>query len=347
MQRTIDFDYVILRNHADYGHLRSIEGRSPSVRMDDGGEIKTSFSGDFLEPDFEVNWLTDELQPRLIINGVSHNLGIFLPATVRRIQTEDMSYLHIDAYDRGWYVRDHVIETMRYFPAGTGYITAILSVLNDSGIVLSYAAPNAATLAEAREWPVGTTNLQIVNELLAEINYDDLHFDQDGTAMLVPASLPRASQIRHTLDASNVESLMLPELQAETDIYKAPNVFLCICSNADKDAPLVATAANTNPQSPLSIARRGRRIMKVVSVPNIASQAELQSYAYRLVSQSMLSGERIQVRTCLLPGFGVRDVVALQYGDIFAICIEHQWTMQLEVGGTMSHEIERVVLNVD
>lgn len=347
MQRTIDFQIMVLRNHADYALLHPLEQSAPQIRMDDSGEIKTSFSGEFLLPEADVNWLTDEIQPRITIDGTTYDLGVFCPATMRSMKTEGQIHIHVDAYDRGWLVKDHVIEQMRYFPAGTNYITAVLTVLEDCGIALISATPSAAVLAEAREWQVGTSNLTIVNELLAEINYEDIYFDQNGTAMVRPASSAKASQIRHVFDETDIESLMLPDIGSETDIYTAPNVFLCVCSSPDKDTPLAATAANTNPQSPLSIARRGRRIVQVVDVPNIASQEELQSYAFRKVSESMLSAERIEVRTCLLPGFGVRDVVSLQTEELFCLGIERAWTMSLTVGGTMSHEIERVVLNVD
>ena len=347
MYRELEFQVAVLRNYADYGLLNPISQSRPTVRMDDSGRIKTSMTGDFMIPDFAVDFLTDELQPRMIIDGIPHNLGVFSASRVQETSRDGLDYVHIVAYDRGQIVRDHVIEQARYFPAGTNYITAIMSVLEDSGIALIYATPSAATLAEAREWPIGTSNLDIINELLAEINYEDLYFDSTGTAVLRPASIPRAAQIQHTLDAETVESMVLPEQRKEIDLYNAPNVFMCICSNADKDAPMVATAVNTNPQSPLSVVRRGRRIVQVVNVPNIADQAALQSYAFRLVSKSMLSAEQIRVQTCLLPGFGVRDVTAINIGDLFAICIERSWSMDLGVGGLMTHDLERVVLNVD
>jgi hypothetical protein len=60
----------------------------------------------------------------------------------------------------------------------------------------------------------------------------------------------------------------------------------------------------------------------------------------------MITGETIRISTALLPGFGVADVVALHYGELAAICIERAWTMELRVGGTMTHELEKVVYNL-
>jgi len=138
-----------------------------------------------------------------------------------------------------------------------------------------------------------------------------------------------------------------PEIIRETDIYETPNVIICVCSNADKAAAMKATAENTNPMSPLSIMRRGRRIVQVVQVDNIASQAELQEYANRLLYDSMRTGETIQVETMLQQGFGADDVTALRYDDVMGICVEKAWTMQLTPGGKMQHTLEKVVINLE
>ena len=205
-------------------------------------------------------------------------------------------------------------------------------------------------LAKIRGWRVrrnDKTLLTIVNDLLAEINYNPLWFSAQGIGILEPASVPTAANIKHTLDSDNICSLLLPEISRETDVYQAPNVFRCIVSNADKTGPMVATSENDNPQSPLSIPRRGRRIVSVQRMDNIASQEELQAYADRLRNESLITGETINVKTALLPGFGVADVVALHYGEISALCIERGWSMQLQVGGTMSHRLERVVIALE
>ena len=80
---------------------------------------------------------------------------------------------------------------------------------------------------------------------------------------------------------------------------------------------------------------------------NIASQGELQAYASRLLTDSMMRGEIIDVETCLLPGFGVGDVVALKYGDLMTLCVERGWTMDLNIGGRMHHTMERVVFHAE
>ena len=60
----------------------------------------------------------------------------------------------------------------------------------------------------------------------------------------------------------------------------------------------------------------------------------------------MITGETIVVQTGLLPGFGVDDVTAIRYGDLFAVCRERAYSISLNVGGIMQHTLERVVVNI-
>lgn len=348
MMRDISFRFDVTRFGSYFSELKPMPNGAPSIRMDEAGQIKSSLSGTFAAPAEEINLLTDEIRPYLILNGEEHALGVFLPATIQPQISDGVASVRIEAYDRCWLARDYKTAGMQYFAAGTNYLTAIRSLLIETGVGTISATPTTNTLQTAREdWEPGTGYLSIINELLGEINYTQLWFDGNGVAMLQPfRSEVGAKQIDHVLDETNVQSLMLPTMQRTTDIYSAPNVFMVICSNPDHDAGMVATAENRNPQSPLAIQRRGRRIVKVTKVDNVASQAELELYAARQLTDSLQTGEVISVQTGLLPGYGVGEITALRYGDLFAICREKAWTMQLQVGGTMAHTLERQVLNI-
>lgn len=343
MTRTVEIRYKLLRNDAELGELYALPDSPPILRMNDGGEIKTSLSGSFFPTD-EADWLTDQIKPELVIDGVAHPLGVYLPSAVTGDESEDIRELKIEAFDRCWIVRDNYTETILSLAAGTNYLTAVKQLLTAAGITLVIETPTTATLTEIREdWDIGTSYLTIINELLAEINYKQLWFDADGFAVLEPVTTPTAENIQHTLDSATVKSLLLPQLRRETDVYQAPNVFLVICSNPDKSGPMTATAVNDNPQSPLSTVKRGRRIMSVEKINNIASQAELQTYVNHKRDRSMYVGETYTVSTALLPGYGVEDVTALHYDEIAAICVERAWEMELQVGGNMTHTLEKVV----
>ena len=363
MTRSEEIRYRLLRNGIEIGELFTGDS-APTMRMDRSGEIKMSMQGEFLPTvldssgnEVSVDWLVDEIKPVLIIDGVEKAIGVMMPEKVTPASSKGKTVLNIQALDRCWRVRDTKVEGSIYMSAGTEYIDAIEGLLVASGIEMIVKTPSDAVLSEDREdWKSGDSYLKIINTLLKEINYKELWFNEMGFAVLEPASTPTAESIQHILtnrkpDPKNTKEIgttrVYPGISRETDIYEAPNVFICVCSNADKDTAMKATAVNENPQSPLSTMRRGRRIVKVVNVDNIANQTELQAYANRLLYESMTTGETIRVETMLQQGFGVEDVTALRYDDTFGICIEKAWDMQLMPGGKMTHTLEKVVINLE
>lgn len=346
MTRTVDIRYQVLRGGASLTELKALDSSAPVLRMDDSGAIKTALSGTF-RPNAEVDWMTDEIQPVLIVDGTEHPLGVFIPTTADEETDDDAPRVVVEAYDRCWRVQDTKSESRVSLLAGTNYIAAVEQLLVAAGIGLVQKTATTATLTETREdWEIGTDSLSIANELLSEINYAPLHFTADGVAVLEPVRKAGADTIQHTLDSSNVRSLLLPTFRRSLDVYTAPNVFLCVCNNPDKSGQMIAPAENTNPLSALSINRRGRRIVKTVKLNNIADQSALQAYADRLRDESMGVHETIRVSTALLPGWGVGDVTALRYDDYSGICTEHAWTMTLQPGGTMTHTLERVIFDI-
>lgn len=374
---TLDFEFRLLRNGGEYGFLAAVEDAEPTLRGRDAGEIKTSLAAAF-DPvardadgmPIAVEWTRDEIEPVMILDGVEYPLGIYAVAQMDPQDTATDVSLTAQAYDRCWRVRETRTETPVYFAAGTSYITAIERLLTAAGVETVLATPSPAVLPEEREWEIAVSHLTIVNELLGEINYKQLHFTTEGAAVLEPVSVPRAGAIRHKLTTrrpkpgeitDEIFCVIEPGLGRSTDMYQTPNVFIAVCANPLKGSVLVATAVNDNPQSPLSTVRRGRKICQKYMVDNIADQDELQAYAEKLRNDSLMRGETLTITTALLPGIGVGDVVSLYYEnpiyDIYgnnvgfepidAICVVRAWTMGLSVDGSMELELERVVYNLD
>ena len=347
MTRTVDFRYTVTRNGADLTTITPVEGGEPVLRCDDSAEIHMSLAGEFV-PNAQVNWLTDRIRPEIIIDGEATALGTYLPASVEDTEGTSARTLSIEAYDPCWLLQDCKTEDMVFFRSGLSYVAAAEQLLTAAGIALVSSTPSALTLPEDKaDWEIGTPYLTIINELLAEINYKPVWFNAAGMAVLEPITEPDAEHIQHVIDAMDPECLVLPGITKTTDIYSAPNVIIVVCENPDKDGdPLVSKIENRNPSSPLSIQARGRRIVKYEKIRGIASQAELDNYAQHLMLETMLAGETAQIQTALRPGWGVRDITAVNYGDFQAICVEHAWEMELRVGGAMRHTLERIVAQV-
>ena len=345
MIRTVETKVRVLRNGAQFSELQYAPGSAPQIRCRYDTEIKMSMTGEF-RPNPLVDWLSDELQAVLVIDGVEHPVGVFLPASIEETEENGLTTLRVEAYDRSWRVQTQYIGVKQEYAAGSEYVATVETILAQCGIGNILATPKSTTLSTGRVWTGDTDELKIVNSLLEEINYKQLWFNADGTAVLEPYAEPTAADIKHTLDGDNIRSLLLPKISKKTDIFSAPNVFWCFCSSPDQSSIMWAGSTNNSPNSPYSVIRRGRRVVKTVQVKNIATQAELQAYADRLRNESMLRGETVQVETGLLPGYGVADVVGLHYGDLSALCLDKAWSMDFQPGGTMTHTLERVVANI-
>lgn len=371
--RDIKVRYRILRNGGFYARLRALGSSSPSIRGQTDAQIKTSLTGGFspipVDMDgrpMEANWLTDEIQPVLVIDDVEHELGVYIPTTCAITRGVSVS-LSIEAYDRGQRVLETNSAQLLFWPAGTLYLDAVEQLLSASGISTVYKTPSSAALTEDREdWPAGTPYLTVINDLLAEINYKSLWFDASGAAILEPAAVPEASQIKHILDAADPSTQVMPVISRSSDYFRTPNVFEVYVANPDKGVNMRAVSINDSPQSPLSTVRRGQRIVQVTQLDNVSTQAELQAFADRQRDESLITGEQITVTTGLQPGWGIGDVVGLHFPphsvtrytragkteieddpELTSVCLSREFDMDLRTGGSMRHVLERVIYNLE
>ena len=347
MIRDVRFRVDVLRNGAPITQLQWRETDAPQVIVQRDATIHGSLKGSFL-PNDAVDWLSDEIQPFMIINGVESPLGIYQATTPSTKGGSAGKTVEIEAYDRCWRVYSNRTETILHIPAGSSYLTVIRKMLAECGVTLVIATPSDAALQTDREdWEIGTSYLTIINDLLAEINYNSLWFDAAGVCRIEPYQEPGAGNIDWSYGTTDMflpERHPGPEYSDEEDIFNAPNVFICVCSNPDIDEPMVATAVNDNPQSRKSTFRRGMRIATLERVDNIASQADLQAYADRIRNESLLSARAITFYTLNDPGHGVGDVVALTHDDIGGIYLETGWTITMQAGSLMTHSAKRTVI---
>lgn len=335
----------VLRNGAYFKDLEYDLSSPPRINTDASAELPVSSAGRFRwEPD--VEWTSDEIKLLLEINGETWPMGVFAVAHMQNNYTETGTrWVELEMYDRALKLKQQKTETLLHLSAGTEYITAIRQMLALGGIATYIATPSPLTLPTDREdWPIGTPLLMIINDLLDEINYNRIWFDGNGTAIITPYETPSGSTIDHVYAAGEF-SVLHRAAETETDLFDAPNVFICICENPDLAAPLIATAENDNPRSAASTIRRGIRIPEVIKVDNIASQQALNEFAQRLANDAILASETVEISTGVMPGHGVRDTIALDHPDIKGIFEETAWNAVLGPGEVMHHTLRHVVFS--
>lgn len=140
--------------------------------------------------------------------------------------------------------------------AGVDYIAGVKSAIARAGSALlgNPSIPlSGKTLPSTKTWPPETRILDVVNELLAAVNYFPVHTDRSGLLKSFPR--PDLTQLGSAASytggpGGNVGSVvtLTPD---ETKFYNRVVVSL----NDGSQTPITAIAANTNPASPVSIPR--------------------------------------------------------------------------------------------
>lgn len=221
----------------------------------------------------------------------------------------------------------------------TGVVEAILDDLN----LPNHITKSPAILPTVREWEAGTSKREIVNDLLAAINYESLSFDEDGFALVRPYISPqdRAAEFRYVDDEL---SIMYPEVMHELDLFKIPNRWVLSLSDPDRD-PVTVVFTNNDPASPTSTVRRGRTITEFMQNQDADSEATMILKANRAAFEASQVYEAVEFDSGLMPVHSGNDVFDVVYDPLGlnAKYVEHSWDMALSAGAKMSHRVRRVI----
>lgn len=206
------------------------------------------------------------------------------------------------------------------------------------------------TLPAQLEWPPGTPKLTIANDLLQAINFETLSMTSMG--------IPIANSYRSPDQVAPIwsykvdrDSVIVPGIDVELDLFKIPNVFVCIVSEPDR-ATLRSVYVNDDPNSLTSTVTRGRSIVMMVEPPQTTpgmdteqapDQATLDAKVLRAAQEASQQFEVATFSTGLMPFHEDSDVCWIDYGEGPLLFREHEWSMDLKAGGLMTHRFRRVV----
>lgn len=326
---------VELRRHNGETHILEVPVGAASMAMDSTAEIKTSLK---LSSRFggEINWYYDKVVPFLTLNRDRQQLGEFVIVGAAL----DNDYWNFDCFDNCQIVRRKKTESRIFFPAGTPYTEAVGSLIQNAGVQNYYIAPYTGVLQTDREdWEPTTSHLTIANALLAEMNYYSLYARADGWVMAMPKRLATVENITKVYNSHDVDNILIPGGNVVLDTFDHPNIFLYRCENPDLAEPLMAYSENNSKTNRHSIINAPRNPVER-TVDNVATQEALQQLADYERYESMISSDNITFET----GLAVHDpfeIVALNK-DIFEGIIEETgWSMDLSVGGLMTHKGKR------
>lgn len=341
--RTVAYGYDLLdKNDTTIGQIQVSSCR---IYNNSEASIQRSIRLE-TQNDKDIDYASDRIRPYMKLKMgnqfLNYPLGIFLMSSPTRKEESGSVRRSIEGYDKIQILSDDKF-TARYSVAeGVAYTVAVTNILTDAGIT-KYNIPQIATETKTiLEWPIGTSKLQVCNELLAAINYVPLYCDSYGFVRSDVYKLPEARGIDATY-VTDKDSVINLGSEEELDIFGAPNCIVRYLENVERQY-LISTAVNNDPNSKLSTVSRGRTITDVASVKDIADQSSLDAYVARIMAEKKVY-QKVVFDTLNMPNHEVNDCLYVDLGTLNASgkFIETSWEMDLSIGGKMRHICRKAV----
>lgn len=295
-----------------------------------------------------INWLKVRIQPWYTVSANGETMkwpvGIFIPASPGTQYSGDGSSQAIELYDKLQILVDDKVENTYSVPAGTNVTDHIKGIIATTGETKDAITPSDSTLRNSMVWEADATKLQIINDLLASINYFSLWVDGygvfHGTPYLAPGDRGLAWNFR---DGSR--SVYSPDFFNDLDEFNVPNKIVLVSASDGETPALTAVASNENPASKYSYNNRGRWITKTELDVEAADQLTLSSLAQRKLAEANNVASTYEISHALLP-IQLNDAVEFTRSteNINITAVVQKMSFSTDVGAQVRTTIKEVAL---
>jgi len=343
--RKVRYEFTI--SNAAEEHLGLIEVQNAKVSFDSTSEVMRTFTGEVKKSDLlNLESIDYRIVPWMCLtmpNGKEAKwpLGKFMIVPSMN-SSNNINMINFVGYDLAKIALDDKGES-RIFVSNNDIYTSAIGYLIATIYTRFDITESDSTKSYPQEWELGESKLKIVNDLLKGINYNPLHFDENGVAICKPYIDTSERQIDFQYMADKT-SIIIDGLSLASDKYDIPNKWIRYTENPE--APYyMSVFVNDSPNSPYSTVNRHRFIVDSQAVEDISDQVTLDSYTARIANESMQGTEKIEFSTLNMPGHGFQECLFVEIPEyeITGKYIEKAWEMELKTGGTMTHVCEKVV----
>jgi hypothetical protein len=329
------------------------QGRAPDISW--SGEADETWNsirwfgfwggGDATVPVMIDNVLLGEPQPLFAPVPESENYvewpqGVFVMSSPRReIDRNGVIIRQVQGYDVIQTITHDKLDDRLVIKAGTKYIDVVNQLLGD---VPKRVSPSEMRAARDREWAVGYSKRQAINDMLQSINFESISADEMGNFVVQPYVLPdkRTPEFNYLDDE---DSVMMPEAATELDLFEVPNKWILSVTNPDKPA-MKAVLTNNDPSNPTSTVRRQQTIVDFRELEDTPSYPALMRRAQRYAWAASRKFEAVEFETLMMPFHSGNDCYNVRYTDLGVDekYLEHYWVLRLRAGEKMQHRARRV-----
>lgn len=306
-------------------------------RRFDGSWCFTSINGIWVSTDNQFDMFADRLRPVMIINDVEYSLGDYMIIGAP-LESDGKEYFYnIEAYDETMIVKQSALTERKYFAAGTEYMTVLSELLISCGISRILGDDTHLAITVDHEYALGTSILEIVNDLLEEINYSPIYAGSDGYVFLSQNKAKVVGDYTYT----DRNSTLIDSIKTDTDIFSLPNVIVGYTSSPDTTDVLKYTKVNDDPRSAISVGRRGYNVVEAIQLddcPDLATLKQLVNFKYVEATQAT---ETVTISTMPDGDHTYGSYVNLSHDDTSGLYREIGWT--IDFCGTMKHTLRRKV----
>ncbi len=329
--RTINFRYYLLDNTdtpkltgtGDTNELFCV--MSADINYSSLGRLKSSLNVNIVLDDrLTIDYLNDRIKVVCVIDNVAYPLGVYLISTTNKQTTDNVKTRGLTCYSKLKILDNDKVDNSYYVAKGTNVIDKVLNLLGDS---TSNITGSDSTTSVDRTWEIGTSKLDIINDLLDTINYTTLTVDNEGifTSKKYVEPSEREANIVYGDDE------ILADYTEELDAYNVPNVFVKYTSTEEETIiaryPIEGTTDNRPPN------------VDVEMLTDVADQTTLYSKCKRAAIDSRSIYEHFTFKTPINPLHSYMDCIYIHDSNY----IETGWSFDLRVGGVMTHECRKVV----
>lgn len=305
---------AILGDVSDYLTAGRIEMNSDRQT----GKMSASFTlsdGDLIRP------YSDFLYPRLTIEyddgraSILKRLGWYTTRTAPASRTIERHEATYEVEDLTRFLSLSAYTTTNNVANGTGINTALTQTMVEAGTNrYSFPATGKST-AKKLTYPVGTSRLDKINDLLGSIGYYEAYPRLDGRITSKPyVDLASAQPVMTITDAD-----VLGPIALQSNDQTLVNVVIVV-KDDPAAAALYAVARNDDPSSPTSTTTVGFEYTRVERVADVQTQTEADALAARLLREARTYYQTATVRVWPDTDFSVHEVVDLDLtGEVGAL----------------------------